>query len=71
VIVHDVDRAVKFYRDVRLMLGIPAEPEFDHASCITYYRVADLEAAYPAPEHPGADVPQGAGAAEGCLRFCR
>jgi methylmalonyl-CoA/ethylmalonyl-CoA epimerase len=66
VIVHDVDRAVRFYRDVlglpflfqvpqmaffqcgdvRLMLGIPSEPEFDHASSIIYYRVADIEAAH-------------------------
>jgi methylmalonyl-CoA/ethylmalonyl-CoA epimerase len=63
VIVHDVDRAVQFYRDVlglpflfqvpqmaffqcgdvRLMLGIPSEPEFDHPSSIIYYRVADIE----------------------------
>ena len=66
VIVHDVDRAVRFYRDVlglpflfqvpqmaffqcggvRLMLGIPSEPEFDHVSSIIYYRVADIEAAH-------------------------
>ena len=68
VIVHDVDRAVRFYRDVlglrflfqvpqmaffqcgevRLMLGIPSEPEFDHPSSIIYYRVADIEAAHQA-----------------------
>jgi methylmalonyl-CoA/ethylmalonyl-CoA epimerase len=29
--------------DVRLMLGIPSEPEFDHPSSIIYYRVADIE----------------------------
>jgi methylmalonyl-CoA/ethylmalonyl-CoA epimerase len=66
VIVHDVDRAVQFYRDVlglpflfqvpqmaffqcgdvRLMLGIPSEPEFDHPSSIIYYRVADIEIAH-------------------------
>jgi catechol 2,3-dioxygenase-like lactoylglutathione lyase family enzyme len=66
VIVHDVDRAVAFYRDVlglpflfqvpqmaffqcgdvRLMLGIPSEPVFDHPSSIIYYRVADIEAAH-------------------------
>ena len=66
VIVHDVDRAVRFYRDVlslpflfqvpqmaffqcgdvRLMLGLPSEPEFDHPSSIIYYRVADIEATH-------------------------
>jgi len=66
VIVHDVDRAVRFYRDVlglpflfqvpqmaffqcggvRLMLGIPSEPEFDHPSSVIYYRVADIQAAH-------------------------
>jgi methylmalonyl-CoA/ethylmalonyl-CoA epimerase len=66
VIVHDVDRAVQFYRDVlglpflfqvpqmaffqcgevRLMLGIPSAPEYDHPSSIIYYRVADIEAAH-------------------------
>lgn len=68
VIVHDVDRAVRFYRDVlglpflfqvpqmaffqcgdvRLMLGIPSEPEFDHPSSVIYYRVADIEATHQA-----------------------
>ena len=66
VIVHDVDRAVQFYRDVlglpflfqvpqmaffqcgdvRLMLGIPSAPEFDHPSSVIYYRVADIESAH-------------------------
>ena len=66
IIVHDVDRAVTFYRDVlglpflfqvpqmaffqcgevRLMLGIPSAPEFDHPSSIIYFRVADIEAAH-------------------------
>lgn len=66
VIVHDVDRAVRFYRDVlglpflfqapqmaffqcgevRLMLGIPSAPEFDHPASIIYYRVADIEQAH-------------------------
>lgn len=66
VIVHDLDRAVQFYRDVlglpflfqvpqmaffqcgdvRLMLGIPSEPEFDHLSSIIYYRVADIAATH-------------------------
>jgi predicted enzyme related to lactoylglutathione lyase len=35
IIVHDVDRAVRFYR-----------PEFDHPSSIIYYRVADIQAAH-------------------------
>ena len=66
VIVHDVDRAVRFYRDVlglpflfqvpqmaffqcgdvRLMLGIPSAPEFDHPSSVIYYRVVDIEPAH-------------------------
>ena len=68
IIVHDVDRAVRFYRDilglpflfqvpnmaffqcgeVRLMLGIPSAPEFDHPSSIIYYHVADIEATHQA-----------------------
>jgi methylmalonyl-CoA/ethylmalonyl-CoA epimerase len=68
VVVHDVDRAVRFYRDVlglpflfqvprmaffqcgdvRLMLGIPSAPEFDHPSSIIYYRVPDIERAHQA-----------------------
>jgi len=30
---------------VRLMLGVPEEPQFDHPASIIYYRVADIEAA--------------------------
>jgi len=68
IIVHDVDRAVTFYRDllglpflfqvpqmaffqcgeVRLMLGIPSAPEFDHPSSIIYFRVTDIEATHQA-----------------------
>jgi len=75
--VHDVDRAVKFYRDVlglpflfqvpqmaffqcgevRLMLGIPSEPEFDHPSSTIYFRVADIEAAHP-DSSSGSRAPQ-------------
>ena len=64
--VHDVERAVAFYRDalglpflfqvpglaffdcggVRLMLSRPETPEFDHASSVLYFRVADIEAAH-------------------------
>ena len=32
--------------EVRLMLGIPSAPEFDHPSSIIYFRVADIEAAH-------------------------
>lgn len=66
VTVHDLDKAVEFYREVlgmnflfkvpnmaffecdgiRLMLGIPSSPEFDHPASIIYYRVEDLHAAY-------------------------
>ena len=68
VTAHDLDRAVRFYRDtlglpflfqvprmaffdcggVRLMLGIPDAPEFDHPASIIYYRVADIDAAHAA-----------------------
>ncbi len=64
--VHDLGRAVGFYRDrlglrllfqvphmaffqcgsVRLLLGTPSAPEFDHPSSILYFRVADIAAAH-------------------------
>ncbi len=64
VTVHDLARAVAFYRDtlgvkhlfsagnmaffacggIRLMLGIPEKPEFDHPSSILYFRVENIEA---------------------------
>ena len=31
---------------VRLMLGLPDAPEFDHPASIIYYRVADIDAAH-------------------------
>lgn len=66
VTVHDVPKAVAFYRDVlglkflfetpsmaffdvngvRLMLGKPEKPEFDHPASILYYKVADLRETY-------------------------
>lgn len=66
VTVHDLDRAVTFYRDtlgmsllfqvpnlaffgcngVRLMLGVPETPEFDHPASIIYYKVADIQQAH-------------------------
>lgn len=68
VTAHDLDRAVRFYRDtlgltflfqvprmaffdcggVRLMLGIPDAPEFDHPASVIYYRVTDIAAAHEA-----------------------
>ena len=64
--VHDLPKAVAFYRDtlgmkflfeapnlaffdcggVRLMLGLPDRPEFDHPGSIIYYLVEDIENAY-------------------------
>ena len=31
---------------IRLMLSLPAKPEFDHAGSIIYFKVADIQAAY-------------------------
>jgi methylmalonyl-CoA/ethylmalonyl-CoA epimerase len=31
---------------VRLMLGVPEKPEFDHPASVLYYRVPDITAAY-------------------------
>lgn len=31
---------------VRLMLGVPEKPEFDHAASVIYYRVGDIDAAH-------------------------
>ena len=86
IIVHDIDRAVAFYRDVlgmhflfqapkmaffncggiRLYLGIPEGPEFDHPSSVVYYSVTDLPTAHEtlaqrgvhfiAPPHKVADL---------------
>jgi catechol 2,3-dioxygenase-like lactoylglutathione lyase family enzyme len=64
--IHDVKKAVEFYRDtlgmkflfevptmaffdcggVRLMLGLPVKPEFDHPGSIIYYKVEDIQAAF-------------------------
>ena len=66
VTAHDLERAVRFYRDtlsmpflfqvpnmaffdcdgIRLMLGVPSEPSFDHPASIIYYRVDDIGAAH-------------------------
>lgn len=64
--VHDLERAVAFYRDklgikhlftvpkmaffecggIRLMLGLPEKPEFDHPSSIIYFKVDDIQIAF-------------------------
>ena len=64
--VHDIGKAVAFYRDtlgmrflfevpnmaffdcdgIRLMLGLPDRPEFDHPSSIIYFKVAEIQQAY-------------------------
>jgi predicted enzyme related to lactoylglutathione lyase len=75
VTVHDVERAVAFYRDtlgmqflfqappamaffncggVRLMLGVPSDPQFDHPASTIYYKVANIEAAYETLKSRGA-----------------
>jgi methylmalonyl-CoA/ethylmalonyl-CoA epimerase len=75
IVVHDLDRAVAFYRDVlgmrflfsagpmmaffdcggvRLMLGLPSEPRFDHPASIIYYKVNDIRAAHAAIAGRGA-----------------
>lgn len=65
VMVKDLPRAIRFYRDtlglkflfeappqmaffdcggVRLMMGIPEKPEFDHPASVIYYHVANITA---------------------------
>lgn len=66
ITVHDVQKAIGFYRDtlgmrflfevpnmaffecggVRLMLGVPVKPEFDHPASILYYKVDDIHATF-------------------------
>jgi len=66
VTVHDLEKAIAFYRDtlgirflfqvpqmaffdcggIRLMLGVPETPEFDHPSSILYYKIDDIHAAF-------------------------
>ena len=38
---------------IRLMLGLPEKPEFDHPSSVLYFDVADIEAAHHALERRG------------------
>jgi predicted enzyme related to lactoylglutathione lyase len=40
---------------VRLMLGVPEDPEFDHPASILYYKVDDIHAAHTALKERGAD----------------
>lgn len=64
--VHNLERAIAFYRDklgmkhlftvpkmaffecggIRLMLGLPEKPEFDHPSSILYFKVDDIQIAF-------------------------
>lgn len=66
IIVHNLEKAVAYYRDtlgmkflfeaprmaffdcggIRLMLGLPESPEFDHPSSIIYFRVQNLQLTY-------------------------
>ncbi len=77
IIVHDLDRAVAFYRDtlgmkllfqippkmaffdcggVRLYLGLPEKPEFDHPGSILYYKVDDIQGAWAILRDRGAEL---------------
>lgn len=38
---------------IRLMLGTPERPEFDHPSSVIYYKVEDIQAAYDALQDRG------------------
>lgn len=71
--VHDLERAIAFYRDklgmkhlftvpkmtffecggIRLMLGLPEKPEFDHPSSIIYFNVNDMQTAFRALSQRG------------------
>jgi methylmalonyl-CoA/ethylmalonyl-CoA epimerase len=44
----DAGPKLSFFRcgTVRLMLGLPEKPEFDHPSSILYFRVSGIEAAH-------------------------
>ncbi|HKI05106.1 MAG TPA: VOC family protein [Thermoanaerobaculia bacterium] len=43
---------------IRLMLGVPEEPEFDHPSSILYYKVDDIQAAWEGLKEAGVDLQQ-------------
>jgi predicted enzyme related to lactoylglutathione lyase len=44
---------------IRLMLSLPAKPEFDHASSIIYFNVADIQAAYATLSERGVKFEEG------------
>jgi len=66
ITVHDLERAVAFYKEklslkhlftvpklsffdcggIRLMLGVPESPEFDHPSSVLYFSVDDIQTAF-------------------------
>jgi predicted enzyme related to lactoylglutathione lyase len=77
VMVKDLPRAIRFYRDtlglkflfeappqmaffdcggVRLLIGIPEKPEFDHPASIIYYHVADIAATVKTLRDRGVEV---------------
>ena len=41
---------------VRLMLGVPEKPEFDHPASVLYYKVGDIQAAWKSLSEAGADL---------------
>ena len=41
---------------VRLMLGTPSSPEYDHPSSIFYFRVPDIQAGYQRLVEHGAEI---------------
>ena len=41
---------------VRLMLGVPEAPEFDHPASVLYYKVGDIHAAWKSLSEAGADL---------------
>jgi methylmalonyl-CoA/ethylmalonyl-CoA epimerase len=79
VMVKDLPRAIRFYRDtlglkflfeappqmaffdcggVRLLIGLPEKPEFDHPASIVYYHVTDIDATVKAMREKGVEVKQ-------------
>jgi methylmalonyl-CoA/ethylmalonyl-CoA epimerase len=44
---------------IRLMLSLPAKPEFDHPSSIIYFNVADLQLAYTTLSERGVQFEEG------------
>jgi predicted enzyme related to lactoylglutathione lyase len=44
---------------IRLMLSLPAKPEFNHPSSIIYFKVADLQLAYSTLSERGVQLEEG------------